>query len=55
MPSDQILKPLWKAASKHLGLDPGSIADDDLKKILSGLNSIVNGTCLWPRVDAEVS
>jgi Sodium Bile acid symporter family len=22
MPSDQILKPLWKAASKHLGLDP---------------------------------
>ena len=55
MPSDQTLKPLWKAASKHLGLDPGSIADDDLKKILSGLNSIVNGPCLWPRVDAEVS
>lgn len=43
MPSDQSIKPLWKAASKHLGLDPASVADDDLKKILSGLNSIVDG------------
>jgi len=43
MPSDQSLKPLWRAASKHLGLDPASIEDEDVKKILSGLNSVVDG------------
>ena len=43
MPADQSLKPLWKAASKHLGLDPSSMEDDDVKKVLSGLNSVVDG------------
>ena len=43
MPADQSLKPLWKAASKHLGLDPAAIEDDDVKKVLSGLNSVVDG------------
>ena len=43
MPSDQSLKPLWKVASKHLGLDPSVIEDNDVKKILSGMNSIVDG------------
>jgi hypothetical protein len=43
MPVDQSLKPLWKAASKHLGLDPSAVEDDDLKRILSGLRSIVDG------------
>lgn len=43
MPSDQSLKPLWRAASKHLGLDPSVIEDDDVKKVLSGLNSVVDG------------
>ena len=43
MPSDQSLKPLWKKASRHLGLDPSSIEDNDVKKVLSGLNSIVDG------------
>lgn len=42
-PADQSLKPLWKAASKHLGLDPAAIEDDDVKKVLSGLNSVVDG------------
>jgi len=37
------LKPLRKAASKHFGLDPSSIEDDDVKKILSGMNSVVDG------------
>jgi len=32
MPADQSLKPLWKAASKHLGLDPAAIEDDDCQK-----------------------
>jgi len=43
MPADQSLKPLWKVASKHLGLDPAAIEDDDVKKVLSGLNSVVDG------------
>lgn len=43
MPTDQSLKPLWKAASKHLGLNPAAIEDDDVKKVLSGLNSVVDG------------
>ena len=42
-PADQSLKPLWKATSKHLGLDPSTIEDDDVRKILSGMNSIVDG------------
>ena len=40
---DQSLKPLWKTASKHLGFDPSAVEDEDLKKILSGMNSIVDG------------
>jgi len=44
VPSDQSLKPLWRAASKHLGLDPSAIEDDDVKKVLSGLNSVVDGS-----------
>lgn len=43
MPSDQSLKPLWKAASKHIGFDPSAVEDEDVKKILSGMNSVVDG------------
>lgn len=43
MPSDQSLKPLWRTASKHLGLDPSALEDEDIKKVLSGLNSVVDG------------
>lgn len=43
MPSDQSIKPLWKAVQGHLGLDPSQVADDDLRRILSGLISIVDG------------
>jgi len=43
MPIDQSLKPLWKVASKHLGLDPAAIEDGDVKRVLSGLNSVVDG------------
>ena len=42
-PSDQSLKPLWRTASKHLGLDPSAMEDEDIKKVLSGLNSVVDG------------
>ena len=42
-PKDQSLRPLWKTASKHLRLAPSSITDDDVRKVLSGLNSVVDG------------
>jgi len=43
VPSKQTLKPLWKVVSDHLGFDPSKLADNDLKRILSGLTSIVDG------------
>jgi hypothetical protein len=43
MPSDQTIKPLWKVVRDDLGLDPKQVADEDLRRILSGLTSIVDG------------
>lgn len=43
MPAQQDLKPVWTVVRKDLGFDPGRVEDDDLKKILSGLISIVDG------------
>ena len=43
MPADQSLKPLWKTVSKHVGFDPAVIEDEDIKKIFSGMNSVVDG------------
>jgi len=43
MPSKQTMMPLWSAVSRHLGLSPSSVAEEDLKKILSGLTSVVDG------------
>ncbi len=43
LPNEQSLKPLWKFVSKHLGLDPATVEDDDVKRILSGMNSVVDG------------
>jgi len=44
MPSDQSIKPLWKAVRKDLNFDPALVNDDDLKTILSGLAAIIEGT-----------
>jgi hypothetical protein len=43
LPTEQTIKPLWKVVHKHLGLDPAQMEDDDLKRILSGLASVVDG------------
>jgi phosphoribosyl-ATP pyrophosphohydrolase len=43
MPADQSLKPLWKIVSKNLGFDPSAVEDEDIRKIFSGLNSVVDG------------
>lgn len=42
-PSKASIGPLWKATTKHLGLSPEALEDDDLKRILSGCFSIVDG------------
>jgi hypothetical protein len=43
MPSSETVKPLWNTVGKHLGFDPAAMPDDDLKRILSGLTSVVDG------------
>lgn len=43
MPKDQSIKPLWKTVQGHLGLDPAAMEDDDLKRILSGMTSVIDG------------
>ena len=42
-PKEASIKPLWNVVSKHLNLDPGRIEDEDLKRILSGMFSIIDG------------
>ncbi len=43
MPSKQSIAPLWKIVSDHIGFDPSRVEDHDIRKILSGLTSVVNG------------
>lgn len=42
-PAKQDLKNLWKTVAEYLNFDPRKIEDDDLRKILSGMNSVVDG------------
>jgi hypothetical protein len=42
-PDKQDLRGVWKVVQKHLKLEPGSVEDDDLKRILQGLASIMDG------------
>ena len=43
MPNKQTIRPLWKETSKHLGLNPATPEDEDVKQILSGFVSAVHG------------
>jgi hypothetical protein len=43
LPAEQSVLPLWKVIRTHLGLNPGDFADDNLKRILSGMASTVDG------------
>lgn len=42
-PQKQDLQNVWKVVRADLGFDPASLEDDDLKKILSGVLSVVDG------------
>lgn len=43
MPAKQTIINLWRIVSKDLKLSPESVEDNDLKRILSGLVSIIDG------------
>jgi len=43
MPSDKSLSPLWKFVRGHLKLEPDKLQDEDVRKVLVGLGSIVDG------------
>jgi hypothetical protein len=42
-PADESILPLWKVVRTHLKLNATDVQDDNLKKILSGISSIVDG------------
>ena len=42
MSDKQDLQPVFKVVRADLGLDPGSVEDQDLQRIISGLFSIVD-------------
>ena len=43
MPDKQDLQPVFKVVRADLGLEPGSVEDQDLQRIITGLFSIVDG------------
>lgn len=43
MPQKQDLQNVWRVVRNDLGLKPGALEDDDLRKILSGIFSVVDG------------
>lgn len=43
LPSDQSAKPLWNTVARHIGFAPVSQTDQDIKKVLSGFLSVVDG------------
>lgn len=43
LPKKPTAKPLWNVVAANLGFTPGRIEDDDLKRILSGMSSVVDG------------
>lgn len=47
LPADQSVLPLWKVVQKDLDLDPARTHDPDLKRILGGLASIVEGVAAF--------
>lgn len=42
-PNKQDLQNVWKVVRSDLGFDPSLVQDDDLKKVLSGILSVVDG------------
>jgi hypothetical protein len=43
LPQKETIKPLWAAVQERLGLSPATVSDEDVRRVLSGLTSIVDG------------
>ncbi|WP_245577931.1 abortive infection family protein [Maridesulfovibrio bastinii] len=43
LPNKETISTLWEVVRKHLGFDPSSLEDNDLRKIITGTGSIVTG------------
>ncbi len=43
MPDKQYLQPVFKVVRADLGIDPASVEDQDLQRIITGLYSVVDG------------
>ena len=43
LPPDKSVMPLWKAVQRHMRLTPDELQDDDLRKVIGGLSSVVDG------------
>ena len=43
LPSDQSVLPLWRVVQGHLGLEPGSVADQYVRQILQGQATSIHG------------
>jgi hypothetical protein len=43
LPKEQSIMPLWRVVQNSLGLNPASVEDDDLRRLLSGLISVLDG------------
>jgi len=43
LPTDQSIRPLWKIVQEHVGLGPRSVVTDDMRQILGGLATVLNG------------
>jgi hypothetical protein len=41
LPQKETIKPLWAAVQDKLGLSPATVSDEDVRRVLSGLTSIV--------------
>lgn len=53
VPSDLSAKPLWNAVSQHIGFAPATQTDNDIKKVLSGFLSVVDGIACFRTHDGS--
>lgn len=52
-PGDLSAKPLWNAVAHHIGFAPATQTDQDIKKVLSGFLSVVDGIACFRTHDGS--
>ncbi len=53
LPSDLSAKPLWNAVAHHIGFAPASQTHQDLRKVLSGFLSVIDGIACFRTHDGS--